>query len=333
MLGSVIAMVSVLADPVDFHWNAPDQCPSEPNVRARVQRYLGDADPPQSVRAQADVTARPGGGWQLVLTTIDTHGDSQTREFEDADCEGLAETAAVLTALAVDPDVETEAPEVEAEAEPAPAPAPEVEPPVDAADEPEPEPVAVPRSEPLETPPDFVVRSGPTASLRYGLRLSGGVGIGWLPVGGDLGIAATIGRRWWAAELEGLVGLPRSARLDRSPSSGADLLGWSVAGRACGVLPLTSWLALPLCAGLEGGQVRAASVGLDDGSDAALPWIAVLVSPSLRAAVHPRVSVWLMPELQLGVKRPDFHATAERDEVFAPSLASVRVRAGVELVF
>lgn len=324
MPAPAIAIASVLLAPAGIHWNAPDQCPSEEDVRARVERYVGDGARQESVRAQANVTEHEGGGWQLVLTTTDASGQVQTREIEDRDCEGLAETAAVLTALVVAPRAEVVS-KPAPEAEPAPVPVSEPQP--------LPEAAPTPPPTPTETPAEISEPPARQASLRYGLRVGGGIGFGWLPLGGDLGLAATVGGRWWAAELEGLIGLPRSVRLDRSPGAGADLLGWSVAGRGCGVLPLTSRLALPLCAGLEGGQVRASSVGLEDGSDAALPWIAALASASLRAAVHSRVALWLMPELQVGARRPVFHATDAQDEIFASSLVSGRVRAGVEFVF
>lgn len=325
---TAIAIAWALADPVEFRWNAPQECPSEQEVRARVDRYVGDASTPDEVRAEAKVTEGDSGTWSLVLTTTVADGEGQTREIEDSDCEGLAETAAVLTALAVAP---------EAEVAPDPKPDPVLEPALVPEIAPEPAAGAQPGPEPTSAPTDYPpARSEPRAVptlLRYGLRVAGGIGLGWLPLGADLGVAATIGGRWWSAELEGLVGLPRSIRLDRSPAAGANLLGWSVAGRGCGVLPLASWFALPICAGLEGGQVQASPVGLDNASDAGLPWIAALASTSLRAAVHPRVSLWLMPELQLGLRRPEFHATAEQDEVFASSIASGRVRAGLEYVF
>ena len=326
MLGTAIAIASVLAAPVEFRWNAPSECPSEQDVQGRVERYLSDVAGPEGVRVEADVTERDGGRWLLELTTIDASGAESTREIEDTDCEGLAETAAVLTALAVSPQADV-APAAE------PAAAPVIEASLPPATEPEPETPPEPASAPLRPPPDVAPRRSSRTPLRYGVRVGGGIGFGWLPVGGDLGLAATLGGRRWAAELEGFIGLPRRVRLGRSPDSGANLLGWSVAGRGCGVLPLTDWLALPLCAGLEAGQVRASPVGLDNDADAALPWVAALASASLRAEVHPRVSLWLMPELQVGLRRPVFSASDEQDEVFAASPASGRVRAGVELVF
>lgn len=328
MPGFVIAIASVLAAPVDFRWNAPGECPAEDDVRGRVERYLGDDPGQDGVRVEAEVTERDGGTWLLELTTTDADGDVQTREIEDADCEGLAETAAVLSALAVSPQADA-APAPEPAATPvieaSPSPASEPEPAVEATPEPPPAPV--------KPPPDVSPRRSSRAPLRYGVRLGGGIGFGWLPLGADLGLAATIGGRGWAAELEGMFGVPRSARLDRSPDAGADLLGWSVAGRGCGVVPMGPWLALPVCAGVEAGQVRARSVGLENAADAALPWVAALVSTSLRAAVHPRVSVWLMPEILIGIRRPLFYAAEVPEEIFVSAVASGRVRAGVELVF
>lgn len=327
MLGTSIAIACVLADPVELRWNAPAECPTQDDVRGRVERYIGAASEQDGVQVEAEVTEQDGGAWLLELTTTDASGDVQTRVIEDADCEGLAETAAVLTALAVFSKTEADiAPEPEAASEPEgssqasnPDPAPETAP--------------KPPSKPPEPPPEVLRRTPSRTPLRYGVRLGGGIGFGWLPLGADLGLAGTVGGRGWSAELEVLFGVPRSVRIERSEAAGADLLGWSVAGRGCGVVPMGPWLALPVCGGVEAGQVRAKSVGLDNGDDAALPWVAGLVSTSLRVAVHPRVALWLMPEMLIGARRPTFHATEKRDEIFVSAVASGRVRAGLELVF
>ncbi len=336
MLGLSVAIGWVLGAPVDLRWTAPSECPSEHDVRARTGRYLRDAaDGDTTVVVEAEVVEQGPSGWLLTLTTTDGEGDVQTRSVVDADCDGLAETTAVLTALAVSPDASVELPPEPEPPEPELPPEPEPELP------PEPEPQPIDPEQPGPSPPALRAdaprapdrRRSPASAWRSGLRIAGGGSWGWLPIGGEVGVAVTLGRRGWAAELEALVGVPRGVRLPRSPGAGANLLAWSVVGRGCGVVPLNPWLALPLCGGVEAGQVRATSVGLDNAVDAALPWVAAVASVSLRADVHPRVSIWVMPELQLGALRPRFHATADRDQVFAASLVSGRVRAGIEFVF
>lgn len=332
MLGPIIAWA--LAGPVQLDWSAPPQCPTRAAVQARVDGYLGDAPSELAVRVEATVTEH-GDGWSLTLVTVDPQGRSRTRVVEDSDCEGLAEVTAVLSALAVapkEPEVVTD-PELETGSEPsgeetvpeAPrvtAPAPESEPVA---------PAVQPRVS-LREPPSTPSKDA-RGSLRVGVRASGGLGMGWLPVGGDLGFATMVGRNGWAAELEVLLGLPRRVRLAEFGARGADLLGWAIAGRGCGVVTLARRLELPLCVGLEGGQVRGSPVGLDDPADAAPTWLAALLSPSLRLSAHRRIALWLMPEFQLGVVRPEFHTNAQRIQIFAASVASGRFRAGLEFTF
>lgn len=329
MFGSLVLTAGMLTSPVDLEWSAPPQCPSQAQVLARIEGYLQDAPPRNTVRVEAVVTADKG-GWVLSVATVGSDGVRQQRVVKDEDCEGLAEVVAVLTALAVSPEVEAEEPEpepeLEREPEP-PLPRPEPQPPQPP--EPSPEPSQPPEPEP--PPPDATPKSD-RPRPRVGVRVAGGAGLGWMPPGGELGLAATLSRGWWATELEAQLGLPRPVRA--SPGTvGADLVGWTIAGRGCGVVPLTRRLTLPLCAGLEAGQVRATPVGLENETPAAPVWIAALISPLLRIAVHPRVGLWLMPELQLGLVRPELHAQNREIEVFAPGVASGRLRAGVEIVF
>lgn len=325
MFGSLLFAIGMQTHPVDLDWSAPPQCPSQAQVLTRIEGYLQDAPPGNSVRVEALVTAVEG-GWELSVATVDRDGVRQQRVVKDEDCEGLVEVVAVLTALAVSP--EAEEPESRPE-ELAPRPVPESEEP----EQPKPEPPPPESQEPKPQEPESRRQPKPERPRpRVGIRVAGGAGLGWMPIGGELGLAATLSRGWWAAELEAQLGLPRQVRVSQG-TAGADLLGWTIAGRGCGVVPVAPWLALPLCAGLEGGRVRATPVGLENETPAAPVWMAALVSPLLRFAVHRRVRLWLMPELQLGLVRPELHAENREVDVFAPGVVSGRVRAGLEIVF
>ena len=328
VLGTIAATLLVFGAPVELRWTAPPACPSEADVQARVEHYLQGQAPTKPVVVEAEVVDAGAQGWRLSVT-VGGEAGLGTRTVVDLDCEGLAETTAVLTALAIAPQVPDPEPTADSTPEPIVHPEPEAEP------KPEPEPVAQPHApsavvQPQEPHPPSAPRRAP---LRWGLRASAGLGVGWLPIGADAGVALTVGRSAWSAEVEAMLGLPREVRLEREPSVGADLLAWSVAARGCGVLTATRWLQIPLCAGVEGGLVHASPHGLQDANSAARPWLAGLVSPSLRAQVHRRVALWLQPELQLGAVRPGFHASDGRDRLFEGSIASGRARVGVEWVF
>ena len=275
-MGTIAAALLVLGAPVELRWTAPPQCPSQAEVRARVDHYLGAEASSDPVVVDAEVIDVGEEGWRLTLTTTDEDG-SLTRTVVDTDCDGLAETTAVLTALAVSPNGPESEPVPPREPVPLPEPSVVLVPPPESEPEPVPSEVA---AEP-EPPVDRGSSPRPRTPLRWGVRAAAGVGLGWLPVGADVGLAVSLGARRWAVEVEGMLGTPRDARLDRLPTVGADLLGWSVAGRGCGVLSVARWLDAPLCAGIEGGLVQASPVGLEDSTDAARPWVAVLVSPSL----------------------------------------------------
>ena len=324
MLGFIALFAGALTGPVELDWSAPPQCPTSAAVEARIESYVEDVPPDVSVRVEATVT-ESAEGWSLTLETTDDEGRSQQRVVSDPDCEALAEVTAVLTALAIDKSTE--------EREQAPPPQPE--PALPAAPEETFRPEDAPTPPPVAEPPED--RPSPQAPapdpLRLGVRVAGGFGLGWMPPGGDVGLAFTLGRARWGLEAEALLGAPRQVRLASLDGIGVDLLGWTAAVRGCGVVGLGTKVDLPLCGGVEAGQLRGDPVGLENATTAAPTWVALLVSPALRLAVHRRIALWFMPELQVGVLRPDLHTNDGEVELFASSIASGRVRAGVELVF
>lgn len=324
MFGSIALFVGASIGPVELDWSAPSACPTAAAVEARIDEYVGESPSDVSVRVEATVI-EIADGWSLTLETTDDEGRSQQRVVEDPDCDALAEVTAVLTALAVDKST------AEHDQAPPPEPEPALPPaPVERPSAPEREP-APPRS---SKPARDVVAPIPTREpLRFGVRVAGGFALGWMPAGGDVGLAFTLGRRRWAVEAEALLGAPREVRLSEFEGIGVDLLGWTAAARGCGVLSLGTTVDLPLCAGVEAGQVRGTPVGLDNATAAAPTWVAALASPSLRLSVHRRIALWFMPELQIGLLRPDLHTNDERVDLFASSTASGRIRAGIEFVF
>lgn len=98
-------------------WDAPNPCPGAAAVRSDVRRLVGplDGELPMLV-AEAHVSYR-NNRWQLTLST-NVDGTAGERELEGTSCEAVAESAAVLLALALNPKAPlTPAPDAE-ESEP-----------------------------------------------------------------------------------------------------------------------------------------------------------------------------------------------------------------------
>lgn len=78
-------------------WDAPDGCPDADAVRAQVAVELGRDPAPGDVDVELRV-ARDGAGWHLEMTTA---GGGE-RTLEAASCEELAQSAALIVAMAID---------------------------------------------------------------------------------------------------------------------------------------------------------------------------------------------------------------------------------------
>jgi hypothetical protein len=319
-------LLAVSSPAVELHWDAPPGCPAASDVEARLAEYTGGVEPEQPLRVDARVEAEPDGQrWHLRLAI--TRGDQQeVRELHDAACEGLAESAAVLVAIAIAPDRVADVPVPTQDGSVSPA---IVEPPAPTADV-RTEVDDAPAASDVVTPEP---RAPPWAPMHVSMRASGGASIGWLPIGGDIGLALAVYWRRLRLELAGAYGHRRRVRFDDLPSSGADVSGWAVGARACYVFHPTRWLDLPCCAGLEAGQVIGRPVQLIEGRLGRPTWAAGVLAPALRFVVHPRVALWLSPEVQVSITRPTLRVAAEREPLFVAAGAGARLHAGIELRF
>lgn len=80
-----------------FRWEAPSECPARENVLARVARNLGR---PAELRGVATITR--GARYELTLKL--RVNDTDTERVIQADkCDSLADAAALLAAMAIDP--------------------------------------------------------------------------------------------------------------------------------------------------------------------------------------------------------------------------------------
>ncbi len=94
--------VAVRADggaPVDLEWDAPPDCSSKSRVLGEVARLIGTA--PRRVHARAVVDQQSAGALQI---RIELRGDVEgVRQLSAHSCDAAARAAALIIALAIDP--------------------------------------------------------------------------------------------------------------------------------------------------------------------------------------------------------------------------------------
>jgi hypothetical protein len=301
---------------VELHWEAPPECPDAVDFEGRVSRYLEGSKPREDpVRVEATID-REGDRWRLRLVTM-VGDERQQRELDDSDCEGLTESAAVLAAIAVAPELAN-----------VPDPSDRVPPPADS--DSDSDSVAADATTPTIVPEP---PAPPPPAVHASLRAIGGASLGWLPPGADAGIVLAVFWHWLRLEVSGVYAPRRQIRYADPEGSGADVSGWAVGARACGVLHPTIWLDTPLCAGAEAGQVIGTAVALVDGRTEATTWAAAVVAPSLRFVVHPRVALWVSPELLVTLARPGLTVAGDSTPIFEAAPAGGRFHGGIELRF
>ncbi|MBL4684635.1 MAG: hypothetical protein JKY37_08615 [Nannocystaceae bacterium] len=93
---------SVPTDPV-VGWDAPAGCPSSTDVTRAVERYVGRALGNEAVHAEATIDRDAEAGFRLRLV-VSTQQEADVRVLRDSSCSVLADAAALLVAMAVDPD-------------------------------------------------------------------------------------------------------------------------------------------------------------------------------------------------------------------------------------
>jgi hypothetical protein len=310
-----LALLLAGSAPVDLHWEAPPECPDAAEIERRIAAYTGSAEPDEPLVVDAKVE-QVDARWRLRLAL--TRGASEElRELEDGACEGLAESAAVLVAIAIAPELMGEA-EVPPPQPPEPPTAP-IEPP--------------PTTHAIETPPPPPPPARRREPLHVSLRASGGASVGWLPIGGDVALAFALWWRWLRLELVGSYAPPRRVRFDDLQRAGADVSAWAVGVRACGLLHPVRWLDIPLCGGVEAGQLIGRPVQLVDGKIGRPAWAAGVIAPALAFVVHRRVALWLAPELLIPFTRPTLRLTNEDAPLFQAARVAGRFSAGIELRF
>lgn len=289
------------ADPaarVRIAWQASAPCPDDAELVHTVERFLGqplEETREQQLAIEARVENKPEGGYQSRLSFASPQG-TMVRELEHVDCGKLTEAAALLIALAIDPErvearQQEEASVAQQPSSPLPLP-------------PQPEPAPSQR-EPSPAPKSATSpQKGP---LRAQLALFGLVGGGLLPSAAPgLGAELALGVAWFEGALGGRWFASRSADVPGAPGSSIELSLSMVSLRAC-ALPWRDDLIVRACAQGQVGMMTGSGQGVDDartqtdavvalGGEAAMSYRLGRVSPFLGleagwTAVRPRFGV------------------------------------------
>lgn len=333
MLGSILGVALALGTSPQrepsVSWQAPASCADAAAVRSRIEDLLRRPLAPDEVRVEALV--EPEGDGFLLRLRVHAGEVIDTRELRAERCDALAETAALVAAVMVDPEVASallvpDPPPPEREPEPAPAPEPEPEPAPDPAPEPESDPA--PEPEPAPEPaasPRLDAGRGPW------LRVRAGGEIGAIPRGtGGFALGVAAGGARLRGELEGQYWIGRETQ---SANGSARIQLGLVAARACAVIPRRP-LSAALCAGFELGAMRADAITPAPLTRHRL-WFAAQAEAALRWQARPRVALWIGAQPFVPIVFPRFElidATAAASEtIHAPAPVGIRGLLGVEV--
>jgi hypothetical protein len=311
------------AEPIELGWRAPSECPSAEAVRAELVDLLGAEHASERVRVDIAVVHEPRGYVAAIVLEVGMHRSE--RELVAEHCDALADAAALVIAVTVDPAHAVVGDEVVPEpvvvAEPAP---------------PTPTPTPVTTSQQSRATATSIVQKPPPlrpARRRtpgFHARVFGGLDTGATPgPTGTLGAAVGLRGRWFRAELDGSWAFGRERTVPGGAGASARIARGSLAVRGCGV-PGRGRIEVPLCAALEAGAL----VGRGEGATvqpatAVLPWVAFSGGPALAISVVPRVALLIGADVVVPLWRARFEIGDV--DAFRPARVGMRALLGVEL--
>jgi hypothetical protein len=304
---------------IELEWDAPSDCPSKEAVLGRITELLqGPPTTEAIVRARA---SRLGPrDWRMALT-MRVGGSSGERTLRASSCEELADTAALVVALAIDParvaahEARVSAEQGDASAPPAgadAAPAPDAGP-----SSPSVQPEAIPSA---DTQPPSSAFVGERVTVGNGVA-PGIVGGGSLLVGWEHGP--------WRLDLAGVAWSPRRQSLDGASSVGGRFTSYEGALRGC--VRIARLVAEPFaCAGAEIALIEAQGYGIDHPSSSARAWIGPTAGLALAWVLAPSWRLAADLSAAMPLSRPTFVIDVDRT-TYRPAVLSVQSGVGLEL--
>ncbi|MBK8170831.1 MAG: hypothetical protein IPK60_10885 [Sandaracinaceae bacterium] len=246
-------------DGVTLDWSAPETCPSSAAVLTEVERLLGDA---AHARENVNAVARISFEDQFSLN-LSVNG-ATGRELHSNDCLELANAAALILAIAIDPSIalaETPARPEQANATNETA-------------------AVLATPEPVQASP--LVDSDATP-IAFGLALGADFAIGLVPpTDVRLYLALRLELSRWSFSLGARLLPSRRVFLDNNAAVGADIGAWAIHANAAYAF-IQGPTRLDVVLGVEVGRVTATGFGAD--------------------LVYTGHAMWLAPELGLRLSR------------------------------
>lgn len=330
-----LALVVLVAPalPVEVTWQGEASCPVA-GFTSELDAYLADTREPRAVEVAVTVRAA-GGRWTSELSLKTADGTSR-RSLSGSSCAEVSQAAAFVTAVVVDPGVLTR-PAAEPAAEPALAEDPIVPEPqeVPAPADPGPPEIAAPEPEPT-IPRVPASESARPRRVRGFVRPSGGFEAFGMPkIGPTAGLAGGVIGKAWRVEVFGMYRAPSDIYVEEDGArlAWARLRMWAVGARGCGVVRAAIF-EVPLCAGLEAGQVVGQGLGYELRQTDRIPWAAALVGPALAWAPRRWFALWLGVDAGVPLVGGRFRSRGEPDDRLYTILRfSLRAGLGVEARF
>jgi hypothetical protein len=305
-------------------WTAPTECPGLAQVVGRVEQFLRQ---PLSQSTQQPLTidgqvSRSGQREYRVVLRFETGNQRRQRQLVHEDCAKLTEAAALVMAMAIDPDrfhasESTPAPDVQRRKETSS------------------NVVAngtLNRSSPDPSDAAKVPQGAHSRAIRLHLGVAGWVQAGVLPglapgLSADAGLSPVPALR---LSVTGNYGFTSSKTLSDVPGAKASFSMWSLGARTCWI-HAGKW-ELATCAMAEIGRITGRGVGIDSPTTAADTWAAL--SLGLRETRYLTDAFGLTLGAQLGwsLLQPIFGVKG-LGEVYRPEVWMARADLGLVTVF
>lgn len=326
-VSSIAALAAVLASApaeLPIRWDGPPACVDAAGLGTRIHALVGPTTPRPA--AALVLGAEPwAGGWRVTLV-LEPPGAAEAlrRTLEGRDCATLTEAVALVVAVHLDAVAVAGVLMAEPLVEP-PAPARPVEP-----AKAEPGPSAQERTTPASAPVTLAAprSSRPRPRALASVAVAGELGV--LPRGAAaFELAGGVGWSRARLELGGVASVGPGVASERLPTVGGRFGLLTGVVRGCGVA-WRSRVALPLCGGLELGDLRATGTGLQRPATVNALWVAAVASARPQWAPWPRLAVGALLDLVVPLRRHRF-ATPEAGLVHAVDPVAVRLGLRVEL--
>lgn len=328
-------------------WDVPAGCPDAAELERRIRRHLPEGYRGPGKVAASGTVEQQGGRYRLELRLSGTAGDAR-RSASAATCTALADLAALLVALALDPEASLSADQAQPEQNPLEAGAEQAPAKTDAAPlqsgsppvQPSPAvPAPAPPREPAQPPPpsEHVRFShGEALPLAFDAGAALRLEFGLLPQSPAFGVQLALGLRLGPVRVAGGLALFPDAEVRAERYAGARLIGSGLLGELAVRIELVrAPFSLAPVLSFEVGQLAVETRGISSPARGTALWTA--------AGLGAHAGVRIIGGLELGADfvalapfaRPSWFVRVESGDVpvFTSSSLVARIALGLTYLF